>query len=518
MPAPDPQHPWFTSLQRQVRWMWVSVALTLLVLVAVIVFIYQKIAAIAIGVPGGAPTKIILWAAIAVVPLIILPVVLVRLQMRRQHRLMQMMLENSGMVCPQCRVPIEIGGEQRSVECARCGRAFAVEELQQLWSTLMLDPMPANQWWAKHSAGQGARGKAARWLMPEGRLHPIRMIAVQFALWTTAGVLLALVRGASLIAGSLQFMHMFLVMSGFFLAAAGWKMRAGDSRYCARCNYEQGPDPAALERCPECGFEWNAFAGTVRGQVRPNKPMMVIGVLIALLGFASIFAPLTGANWQLKMLPTGPLIQETVTSRSFTMAEWTELRTRTLSPDQQRRLATGLLDKRLRTAWFTPDEDNWFAAQLAADALPDNLKMRYYREMLYIELIAPAQAKIDETVALDAKFTYRGATSNNPTAEAYIAGYYIGDDPAPLARQSVGAAGIMLDKSRSGGRKRAVSSEFTPTAAGVVPVKLKVWVMYIPMGQGNQAITWQTDGTPVIPAAAVWHELRAFERTIEIIE
>lgn len=511
MPAPESQHPLFDQIRRQQRWMMVNIAAGVIVTLIAVFILIQLVR----SSRGG---QFFAWLALGVLLMTCLPLALTWRRAKRQKQVIMAMVDSGQLHCPKCQLLVEM--EDHQARCRRCGRMYEVTELRQFWNNLVHNPLAASEWLVQHQGNRLQRMAAGLMFMRNrGKAWPI--VLSNAVLWIGFGVVFGLVQGRNVIAGAFTFLHMFLVMTGFMLIAMGRKARVGSGLHCARCEYEQGPNPEALRRCPECGLEWNRFAGTVRGRRQANAGMIVGGIVLGLLGVALIFTPLTKANWQLKILPTGALISEVTKKKGFTMAEWAELRARTLSPEQEARLATALFEKRRAQtpALFSPDEDNWFVAQIMAGTLPPEQKQRYYREMLDVELIAPTQAKVGEPITLDMKCTYRGAATNNPTAEAYIGGYFIGDDPEPLARQSSGIAGIMLDPRTSGKFNRdGWRAEFTPRTSGALPVKLRVWVIYIPLGAGGQAIQWQPDGTPLIVPAAVWHELREVERTIDVTE
>lgn len=508
MTATDPEHPWLFAMRRQRRWMYVTIAICMALTTGMMIAMLYLLA-------SGMRLKYFSVAIGCMLVGLAIPYVLMSIQARKQRRWTQQMLECNGLMCPKCYLPLADAGDQATVECAKCARLYKPDELRQFWEGLVTDPMRAGSWWVQHY-GAGWRATLSKWMWRNGRPQPIPLIVGNLVLWVAAGLLLSTYTRESLMVSAFKYSHMFLIMSGFVLFGIGRKTRVGDARYCAKCHYEQGPQVNVPAKCPECGSAWNTLGGAVVGQPSPNRRMMASGALLVIAGFALIFfTPFLG-GWQFKLLPTGSLISQTIGKPGFTIDEWKELRTRAITPEQTRILAKGLLDKRLRQPWLSSDEGNWLVAQIVNGRLPDELTLRYYREMLEVELLAPAKAKVGEPVTLRLAFTNRGSSTTHPAAHALIGGYLIGDDPQPIGRQPSAFAGVSLDATMRGGSNVCNEVAYTPQHAGPLKVRARVWVIAAPKLAASQPIQWQPDGAPVIPPEAVWHEMREMEQTIVV--
>ena len=472
------------------------------------------------------------WMVTLIVLSLSLPMLLVMLLSRRAKALRASAMHSNGMICPKCMAILEqinmaaddIHGDPVTGLCPNCRRAWCHDELRQYWDRLITDPIEANSWFASRISNQGRIAGSAAWLLRHRR-SVAGILAAQFGLWLGLGVMMAAVRGVSLIGGLFTFLHMALVMSGFMLIGSGWKRRVGDMPCCAKCGYQRGPPEAQAEappRCPECGSNWNQIGGVVYGVTRRRTAVMLLGSALLAAGAVAITTPITRRGWQYNLVPTSSLIREITRSDSFTMTEWGALRTRTLTPAHEQQLSQGLLDKRLRKTFFSADADNWLVAQIAAGKLPQPLLDRYYKEAVDLWLIGPARVRTGEPVTMAIGTRVRNAPTNNPKPILLIGGYFVGEDPDPLERQDTALPAIMVGQERFHVGERDVGSgtspqiTITPGEAGVLHVKLELWIVYM-AGKASFPIAWQADGTPALPAGVVAHcERRVVEKRIDV--
>jgi hypothetical protein len=503
----DENSPWQVAMRKQRRQMWGIIAGTVALLVAVAIYSWFTM-------QRG---NLQWFGAVIALMLVPLPLILWRVA-RQQRRMSALVPQHNGLVCPKCVVPLvepnKFSTDQTKLECPKCPRRYTAEDVHHFWDMSIHDPMAAARQWMERESPTGFRQKLARHLL-QWKKTPRSIVALNAIVWIGAGVGLSLATGKSVILGAFTFVHMMLLMSGMMLMGASRKTRLGDSRHCARCDYQQAPGSAASERCPECGSNWREVGGVVHGTLTRRPHLTIIGAVLFAIGVAALLSPVLLRGWQTRLLPNGPLISQVISDRGFTVDEWKELRTRTLTPAQEKRLTIGLLDKRINRAWLTLDDDNWLVAQIVAGKMPAELRDRYYREMLDLELIAPASAKVGQEITLAVKGKSRGAPSTNPAAALYMGGYYINDRAEPISRLPNPIGGILLDPDKSRRSANGMNAVIVPDAPGLWRVRVEVWIVALPFSLGPP-IQWQADNSPVIPPNAAWHEKRVIEHVIQV--
>ncbi|MCI0631128.1 MAG: hypothetical protein L0Y44_10810 [Phycisphaerales bacterium] len=453
-----------------------------------------------------------------------LPLLLPFFLARKGRSISTLVPKHHAMVCPKCIVPLDSTDQTDRMSCPKCRADYKADHLRTFWDRYLADPVDASRWWLT-VAPPTKRGSGFKVFM--GRMHgkPLGMIGINAVIWLGAGMLIGLVRGSSVIGAALTYVDMFLLMCGFFLLMAGWKRREGDTTRCAACTYQRfaGIGAAQLERCPECGADWNAPGGAIHGDVRRSPWLIATGAFLMLVAFGLISSQFHVGAWQLQILPTNALIKEVARApRGFTRDEWIELNSRTLSRAQSLRLAEALLDKRIRKGYFSADADNWLVTQIASGSLPQPLVERYYREALDVWIVAPAKSKVNESVTVAIGTRDRHASSTNPKPVALIAGFLFGDNGQACCRQDQGIAGIMLGQQRlhfdhEAGSGQGPKAIFQPDRPGPLRVQLDIWLAHLPPPGTVNPIVWNADGTPADPVGAVWMEHRTIEHVIEIL-
>ena len=507
MNARDHNSPWQAAIRKQRRQMWFVIAGSAIVPLVMI------------GVIGlFAPiAQYFGWIAI-IMGVALLPMPFVMLRMSRQHRrFSETVPKHAGIVCPKCIEPLlEVPDGHNQYKCGKCARQYNAHDLRRFWDLSVHDPMAAARQWIESTEATSARERFARRMVQLNK-NPLGIVVFNAVLWIGMGMIFGLVRGGSVIAGALTYVHMFLLMTGVLLIVNSRKARLGDSRHCATCEYEQSPDTGAIERCPECGSKWNEIGGLVHGRLARRPHLLIIGAVMMTIGIGAIASPMFLRGWQTRLMPTSSLISQVIKERGFTVDEWKELNTRTISPAQATRLATGLIDKRKGRGRLPTDDDNWLVAQITAGKLPGELRDRYYREMLDLKLIAPDAAKVGQEIKLAVSGTYRGASSMNPSAAVYVGGYLIGNAIEPINRGRTPLGGILLDPKKAGRTVERIEAAIVPDAPGPLRVRLEVWIVALPFSQGPP-IQWQPDNSPVIPPTAAWFEKRVLEQVIQVEE
>lgn len=179
----------------------------------------------------------------------------------------------------------------------------------------------------------------------------------------------------SVLKRGLEALPMAFFAIGLVLAVDA-RRRHGSTLRCAVCEYDltgaENSDPAAA-RCPECGSLWDRPGWTVRGERVWSGRAFALAMLLVLPFFVTVLQPVFGGFYMepaiLRLLPTNSVIAEVAGQTGFTMNAWSELNTRSLSPEQRERLALGLLKRNALRLHAWGDEAKWLAAEAAAGRL-----------------------------------------------------------------------------------------------------------------------------------------------------
>ena len=181
--------------------------------------------------------------------------------------------QHKACVCPRCRIAMQVADD--SLACPRCRQTFPRQEVIEYWSTLVHAPRvlsvakPGSRLYKLNRAGRPRKEPWWGWLLA---------VLIILAL----PPLSTLQSGRSIFTAYVNLLPMLLYGALFGTAGAylgAYWVRTGSTLHCARCGYQQGPDPSAIERCPECGEEWNLPGGTVPGQ-RASRSQLLIGLVL----------------------------------------------------------------------------------------------------------------------------------------------------------------------------------------------------------------------------------------------
>lgn len=452
---------------------------------------------------------------------------------RRERRVARLVPAHDGLVCPKCLAVVPAA--ESPARCPRCRRAYAVTELRAYWEQYALAAGSVSPWTHACQSGlpSAADARHARRRTVMARvcflLGPVAFVLIPL-IWPRLSLLGSLHHNASLIL-------MFLGLGGGFALCLRYRRRAGDSTHCAACDYQQAPTGANPPYCPECGAQWSAPGGVVHGR-RTGQPWMLgCGVALMLVGAAAGLAPLTQSKFDplLGLMPTSALINDIVNSRSFTRDQWAELKSRTLTPAQEQRLAEGLLDRRARTGHLSGDDHTWLEQALATGRLPENLRQRYYDEMFTAWLDAPSQVRRGHPFHVALGSDARNAHSPlGAEALVFFSGFFIGDDPTPQGRRVQPGLAALLDTTPFGmqpedaarlpeEQRQPAHPEYIPLAqlaaphAGPLRVRMLLWFVVAPAGTQSLRIQWQEDHTPVMPLNVVYSRRIELERVIDVV-
>lgn len=158
---------------------------------------------------------------------------------------------------------------------------------------------------------------------------------------------------------------------------------AGDDWKCSQCKYDlrgqhayapSNVHPRHDDLCPECGGRWGWPGGSVKSG-RAWRPGWIALAAVCTLPLLARFASIgMGILWWdrhvLMLAPTAALVQEVLTSKSFTKAAWAELATRSPSRADARRIADALLTRPV-ASYFSTDEVAWLTRSLASHSIDD---------------------------------------------------------------------------------------------------------------------------------------------------
>ena len=298
-------------------------------------------------------------------------------QLGRERRIRRRVPQQGGLVCPKCLAPGPARDER--FECSRCGETHGPADLRRYWEQYAFSRTEARQRLPRR--GEGLWSAWQRRVRSWSAAKLGAYTAIVFAsVYLLTGLGFGMLSGG--VAASMR-AHASLLLFGLGVAliTAGMKRRIGDSEHCAACDYEKAPGEEAAAACPECGADWQAPGGTLYGRLRQNRALLWAGVAVAALYLARPFADmLVGRAWYLRVMPTSVLIDEIVAApRGFVDDEWSVLRTRWLTPDEELELAEGLLEKRRRRGYLSSDDRQWLEDAIDGGRLPAEIAQRYER-------------------------------------------------------------------------------------------------------------------------------------------
>jgi hypothetical protein len=338
-----------------------------------------------------------------------------------------------------------------------------------------------------------------------------------------------LISGGSFVGHVIKQGPMAAMIVGFALIGASLVSVGGVTR-CAKCEYPRPKEARTAEiledRCPECGAYWRQEGGWVVGKKTRNVPMLVAGVILAMMPFVHAGLSLSRvgprmAGMALRVVPTDGLIAEVTRLRpGFTSDEWAELSKRTLSASQRERLITGLIAQRKDSGYLDRAAEAFLEKAALAGEMKAEVRERFFAEMIDTKLkrmqVSDGTRKDGGTqirVGIEAEFRGNLSFPTNTTLRTRVlfAGYYVGDDATPHAREMKEIDGLAFGTWRVRLREREAGDLPTfvlPAGATERDVKAVVWVVVARWDVAMIPIKWNEKGEPELPAGVVWVERR----------
>ena len=313
--------------------------------------------------------------------------------------------------------------------------------------------------------------------------------------------------GSTLIAAGRQ-APMGLMLAGISILGGVFLRRQAPPQ-CAKCHYDlTGPPDGGYDMCPECGADVRGPATIVRERRELHRGVLAVGVVLAAAPFVWFFfafrAPLAAQGWYLPYVPTASLIVEVVGApRGFTMAEWTELATRTLTPAQEGRLFEGLLTLRADRGHLDKGAEAFLDRVAESGATPSESRERYYSEMFVSRLAARPGGPDGRTFVVSVETDYRGPLFSMPVqVGVVVTGFEVASLPVT---DTLRFGGLGVGVPLQGATAEAgpgPSVEVRPEdwgGRGEITVRARGWCFAVPPGTPNPR-----GERPVFPPGTLW--------------
>ncbi len=309
---------------------------------------------------------------------------------------------------------------------------------------------------------------------------------------------------------------------GASVALAGSVRRVGVEQFCAVCGYECR---TSILRCAECGSHWHKPGGLLRGRRVVQTSAIVVGAIIALLGFVQLgSARFSLDQWGLFLMPNAIRIRmATVGAGWFSEGKLKDLLTSTLSPEEERVLATRLLNQRLEEQSLSATAVTWLEKKVLAGGLPEPIRERFFEELVELWLegpdkviagnsFSPLVASRDRTQALGSTLSMQ---------------IYLGGISTDAGKSFEGRSDFILDPVTVSnvwyyGTQRSVNNNayFPPhvsiDASGEQQIVVRMWITVVARTARSYSAKWKDDGTPQLPQASLWTKEVELRRTVVV--
>lgn len=323
----------------------------------------------------------------------------------KQSKILSMVPENDGKVCPACILPLIQNENDFTNKCKKCNNVWQPEQLSKYWeqyafvrmiSHKMLPPYKANNsntffFYLKNTIIDNHCK-----IILVGLLIIYPFYIHNDPYWNIT---------------VLKTFVLSLLYTGIVLQSRASKKRIGQDPHCAACEYPKPPDNNPDSICSECGAEWNTPGNTIYGIAVENQPKQYLGMII----FFASFLFLINNNripglyqWTASSMPDSALIDQYFNDRYNSNAKtyWNEIVSRNLNNQNHEKLISELIS--LRTDHFysvNTSESTWLSNQITNDLMPDKYLEAYFHEFLSFSIHAPIEIPINNTITvnLDAK-------------------------------------------------------------------------------------------------------------------
>ncbi len=303
---------------------------------------------------------------------------------------------------------------------------------------------------------------------------------------------------------------------GIDLAGRGVGGWIGTERVCKQCSYPTFGSMSS-ERCPECGNAWRA-AGASRRNRGPSRPrFFVVGGAVAIVGLVLMWHwSMGGGAWLRRMQPTTGLIRAATSTGSnsplLRMTAWSELGQRTLTAQEETALFDAILDLRKTQLNLPGTEDTWVLAQMAAgNATPAQIA-RWRRESFEPQVELPASVRTGETLRIEIHGEHVAPLLPPACGVTVhlVGAWFDGAEPS-LATTTTGAWTLDISQGRATPTIDVVSDR-----SGARELVIRLWLVARGYGALKQPLTWNADGTPILPADALWAEPIELRRSVVV--
>jgi hypothetical protein len=421
----------------------------------------------------------------------------------RNRLILQRVPVHDGKVCRRCLKALE--QVDQILKCPRCRREYGQDQIVEFWEQhghKQQDSFAHSRFDAMAPAT-----KRNNRLKSQSKWARISLVAIMFGLF----LFFAWATGSSglwwgVAWGTVVFVPMFFFRRG---------IDSIEDR-CAGCGHLKPPEGHVSSVCTECGADWEGLGGTVRKYIpsaRAKRWRKPYWAAVCTFFIFSYLAPVVPDRW----LPTSILASRAQESR-YAPEAWYALSQRTLSPQLRLELQTAQVVERVRNpdGWLL--DDGWLYQEIVAGAVPDQLLRRLFA-IDQMSLVGPdrlAPGTVGK-VRFHAPIPSRSATVNLKAKLLVYAGRpTVNGTPVTRSADSYAFAQARWTPSDHQCAK-AQCDQYQPDlvvtgTSEPLHVARPVWLIYAPL---TSPLTFNDDGSPVIPSTAVWSARLDLEHTIE---
>jgi hypothetical protein len=307
-----------------------------------------------------------------------------------------------------------------------------------------------------------------------------------------------------------------LLFAAIALLGLGRRRRVGTARFCRTCDNELAPEGPWPADCPECGASWIAPGSLIVGRRIQWKGIQRAGlavlVMFAALTVSQIRAVRSGRSFS--VFPTSTLISQLSRDDENTLID--ELKLRNMSPEVFRAYCLALFDYPIREGRYDSGLIE-LCEMFAMGALPPDLMDRFLDE-LYVLRLRAAPHRPDR-IALILQNEHQGKFLAYPVRvqPPYIMVEYFRVGGEPLHSDvAVGLATAWpFFAERDDRRSEHILALIERGEASAIVVEVAFWIVVNGSG-GPWTIERDSDGTPRVPASALWSKRIVMRDTVTL--